>query len=192
MLSPYQKLYKQLYRASLTGPTDHVGETGISSIPYFIDVIHTAKPKKILEIGFNRGSSAIKWLMNSDSSLLSIDIQKKDGCIDVVRQNFGGRFGFIQMDSKDLGGIPHWVHFFDLIFIDGDHSEGGVYHDIKNSLKLRPKFLFFDDYFHTNHGEHIRRTILRFPQLKFVKNYPIKNYGPSDDNCGQALYKAFY
>ena len=186
----YKQLYKKLYRASLGQNFQNVGETGISSVPFFIDVINRVKPNNILEIGFNRGSSAIKWLMNSDSNLLSVDI-KRTGGVDVIRENFGPRFGFLEMNSHDIVR-SEWVSFFDLIFLDGDHSWDGICADIKNSLKLRPKFLFFDDYFHSDHGEEIRRAILRFPQLQFVKNYPIRNYGPSDDNCGQALYRVVY
>ncbi len=153
------------------------------------DICEKVKPLSILELGFNRGSSALMWLFNTPNKtkLHSIDIRSKEEVsesLKYINDIFGGRFKYSHLDhqlltetyTKGLG----MVNKYDLIFIDGDHSYRGILRDAKNSLKLNPKYIAFDDYFHAAHGRDTQKVISELG-LEVIKEY--KN------STGQALTK---
>lgn len=125
--------------------------------PFLLDTIEIVKPKNILEIGFFCGASSMMWLQLSDAKLTSVDPManlyepqtKHDGLIENVQKlkdYFGAdRFTFIQKDSKVV--YPDIKNKkFDLIFIDGDHTEAGARNDFTLALALRVPYLLVDDF----------------------------------------------
>jgi len=77
---------------------------------------------------------------------------------------------FFHIDSSKITGEEWLSSEYDLIFIDGDHSEEAVIRDIKTSLKFNPKYLLFDDVRHPSHS-YIERIITQDfkEQLEVVK-----------------------
>jgi len=124
-----------------------------------------------LEVGTFEGASAAWMLKNTNAHVTTVDINEerllhphitRAGGEELQRwpepvQVAGGkkpfqdthRFAFYQGDSKNI--LPEMDDDdkeYDVIYIDGDHSYGGVYQDIRNAAKLlRPKgILICDDY----------------------------------------------
>ena len=183
-LEKYNELHPQL-------ASTNTGETGSFCLPFFDDVINIIGGGEILEIGFNRGASALKWLIDSNVKLTAIDIIQRDQSINLLKREFGDRFDFKLLNSNNLAEQTQWVGRFNLIFIDGEHSYSGVLNDIKVSLTLKPNYLFFDDYHHGNHRQDILNAISLFPQLQFIKDYP-SFANDVEASCGQGLYKINY
>ena len=119
-----------------------------ASIPeqaaYFIDLLEkNPQIKTILEIGFNTGRSAAYFLASRDDiQVISVDIGTHDyvkDCKKIIDSHFSGRHSLLIGDSKAI--IPQLLRLepkinFDLIFIDGDHSEPGPLIDARNCLAL--------------------------------------------------------
>ena len=126
--------------------------------PVFYEILEIAQPETMLEIGFNAGASALLFLMIDDNlHMTSIDVvsnKKSEKFLPILYYH-----DFFKIDSIDLK--PHQNGFnepFDLVFIDGDHSEEAVIRDIKNSLKFDPMYILFDDVHHPSHS-YIERII---------------------------------
>jgi SAM-dependent methyltransferase len=133
------------------------------------DVVTRTNPSNILEIGFNRGSSALLFLYLSIAKVTSIDIINNTTSVSYLTNTFNNRFSFIlgnsfDLDMKALGN-------FDLVFIDGDHEYNSIVRDIDQSLKVKPKFILFDDYEHPDHGVDTKKAISLFPTLVFETSY---------------------
>ena len=119
-----------------------------ASIPkqvmFFIDLlINTPQVKTILEIGFNTGRSAAYFLSSRDDiQVISVDIGIHDyvkQCKKLIDTQFPGRHSLLLGDSKVV--LPQLLKLqpkiqFDLIFIDGDHSEPTPLIDARNCLAL--------------------------------------------------------
>ena len=93
-----------------------------------------------------------------------------------LESTFKDRFSYLQSDSQNLNLDP----VYDLIFLDGDHTLKGLQRDVEMSLRLKPKYLVFDDYFHGDHHEDMRKVIETF-NLQIIKVYRTHQ--------GQALVK---
>ena len=133
------------------------------------DVVSWTNPTNILEIGFNRGSSALLFLHLSDAKVTSIDIVDNPTSVTYLSNSFKDRFSFVlgnsfELDMKLLGT-------FDLVFIDGDHEYNSVIRDLDQSLKVKPKYILFDDYEHPAHGTDIKKVIRLYPKLVFEASY---------------------
>jgi len=111
-------------------------------------VLGVTKPSRILEIGLNLGYSSAIWLDLSNAVVVSVDISDKDETLHAARTLFNrhpGRFEFICCDSREVE--PKLVGWnFDMIFIDGDHTEPLVSNDIQLGLNLGVPWFVFDDY----------------------------------------------
>ena len=144
-------------------------ENQLDAINMVKAVIDIVKPTNILEIGFNRGSSALTFLLSSDAKVSSIDIQEKPGSVKYLNEQFPNRFTFIlgnsqELDLSDYKGV-------DLVFIDGDHSYEGILKDTTQVLELSPKYILYDDYEHPAHGDDVKKVVDQFPQMEFLKSY---------------------
>ncbi len=126
--------------------------------PVFYEVLEISKPNTILEIGFNAGASALMFLMIGDGIILeSIDTVYNEKSANFLMNKFGHLLWV--MDSAEMRPAFEWLSIhYDLIFIDGDHSEEAVIRDIENSLKFDPMYILFDDVRHPSHS-YIERII---------------------------------
>lgn len=126
--------------------------------PVFYEILEIAQPDNILEIGFNAGASALMFLMIGDGIILeSIDTVYNEKSANFLMNKFGHLLWV--MDSADMRPAFEWLSIhYDLIFIDGDHSEEAVIRDIENSLKFDPLHILFDDVRHPSHS-YIERII---------------------------------
>tara|TARA_B110000971_G_C19811380_1_gene408960 strand:+ start:132 stop:704 length:573 start_codon:yes stop_codon:yes gene_type:complete len=143
------------------------------------DICKQVQPTYILELGFNRGSSALMWLFNTpnETKLHSIDkrnIGKVSESLKYIDGIFGKRFKYSHLDhavltetyTKGLG----MVNKYDLIFIDGSHNHHDILRDAKNMLKLNSKYIAFDDYFHVSHGPDTKKVISELG-LEIIQEY---------------------
>lgn len=142
--------------------------------PILKDIVKRTGVKNILEIGFNAGHSCLSWLLSSDDTkVIGLDVYYPEESVNYLRDRFGDRFFFVNADSKTLSEtdvIEQWENEFDLIFIDGDHSYEAVVRDLKNSLRLNPKYIVFDDVRHPAHS-YIETIIKESEELELVELY---------------------
>lgn len=127
--------------------------------PAFKEVLEIAQPKSILEVGFNKGASALMFLsIDPTLEYNSVDIEKREKSVKFLQNKFK-YFWFYQNDSKYLNPESGWYKKeYDLIFLDGDHSKEGVINDIEKSLLFKPKYILLDDFRHPSH-RHIETIV---------------------------------
>ena len=133
---------------------DYWGGFGADGWDYCESLYQTAqhfKAKRILEIGFRLGKSALAFLKSSpDVQLVSIDIEVASD-FDAVQllKDHGvyDRFTFIEGRSDEI--LPRLLpDTFDLIYIDGSHTHRDIVNDFKDSLPLVKTggVIVFDDW----------------------------------------------
>lgn len=116
--------------------------------------------KRVLEIGFNLGHSAMNTLASRpDTTVTSVDIGEHGYVRDAARyigRRFPGRHELVVGDSKDV--IPRLAsaavkESYDLIFIDGGHSYEDAAADLTNCAALADKntVVILDDYLPERH-----------------------------------------
>lgn len=104
-------------------------------------------PKRILEIGFNRGYSSAMWLGLSNAQVVSVDTdhgKEAREAESLLETRFPGRLSLIVSDSKDVR--DKLSGHFDLAFIDGDHSEEGALADLQLVKLLGIRWVVMDDW----------------------------------------------
>ena len=176
-----QERYDELFE----GLPNHrcTGESGKVYYPVFCDVIEKTSPKVILEIGFNRGSSALGFLLASDDVILySADIREDVGrSVEYLQELFPGRFFYLQGDSKDL--LEHLpVESVDLVFVDGDHSYGGMKKDCETALELKSPYILHDEYHNKGHTNDVVRILTEL-KLEILEDYREKYDGNMNIFC---------
>ena len=140
----------------------------------FKGVLNIVSPNSILEIGFNAGGSALLFLMiNPNLHYHSIDIIKNEKSIDYLSGRYK-RWKFIKENSFDITPGESLFNFYDLIFIDGDHSESGVKNDIEKSLLFSPKYILIDDFKHPSHS-YIEKIVTEDKRLEVVNVWEFNN-----------------
>jgi hypothetical protein len=98
-------------------------------------------PRSILEIGTRFGYSLIAMCRGASPALqrvVSIDLESYENCFDqptqaVARRNFDACVGPAEPSRQFIVGDSHTVEVaetFDLIHVDGDHTEAGARDDI--------------------------------------------------------------
>lgn len=148
----------------------------------FQDALNIIEPTRILEIGFFSGCSAFMMLhLAPNAYLVSVDpMTNTDNNMENVNKvykDFPNRFHFIREDSKkvNLDGST-----FDLIFIDGDHSEEGIRNDFNLALSLNIPWLLVDDFVTS-----VAKVYFEEFQDKFLE--PIRIYPRKDTFMGQPI-----
>lgn len=104
--------------------------------------------KRVFEIGFNGGHSARMWLDLGAEHVHSVDICEHPYVEEIAREleEQDSRFTFQKIDSNDLVGED--LKGYDLLFVDGDHSEEGVRNDVFLGEEAEIPFILIDDYNH--------------------------------------------
>jgi predicted O-methyltransferase YrrM len=112
------------------------------------------RPKSILEIGVRAGYSAAAFLSACPDATytgLDADITAHGGVVgymyfaeEMLKKNFPNNKITIMKHNTQQNDIP-FSKKFDLIHIDGDHSEEGALKDLYNCWRLNPKYILIDD-----------------------------------------------
>lgn len=154
------KAYQHSVRHDLGEP--HTGGTNWQHAervaPVFYEILEIAKPETFLEIGFNAGASALLFLMIDHRLYLdSVDIEHNEQSENFLASRYW--HSFYLMDSAAAFKFGNGLESnYDIVFIDGDHSEVSVIRDVYTSLKFTPKYILFDDVRHPSHS-YIERII---------------------------------
>jgi cephalosporin hydroxylase len=109
-----------------------------------------------VEIGCYAGGSACLMLQRENTSVFSIDLGNPINP-DIVKQNVNklnkhnNNYNYIKGSSHDLeifNKLIECIDEIDILFIDGDHSYGGVILDFEMYSKLVKSggYIIFDDY----------------------------------------------
>lgn len=113
--------------------------------------LREVQPKRLLEIGFNLGHSALFWLRNGVPNLTSVELKVDESVnlADVTISKYalekGSSFKLVTGDSKFV--LPTLsCNVYDASFIDGGHEYSDVMADISGCLQLGIQHLFFDDW----------------------------------------------
>ena len=174
--------YNELKNNILSPPS--VGELEFESLESIKAMCDKINPSNILELGFNRGMSAIMWLEGSDAILHSIDIKHPDqvaNSVEYISNTYLFRFTYTSLDHNQLDQYENeFKNKYDLIFIDGGHSYDAILRDTKNALTFNPKYIAYDDYFHPAHGTDTKKVINHF-DLEVIEEYKT--------TCGHVLTK---
>lgn len=129
--------------------------------------------KRILEIGFNAGYSALLMLMcNPDIDLLCVDINMHKytkPCYEKIKSDFNNITFIAEASRSALPKLIDSQEMYDIIHIDGGHDKITADTDIDNSLKLckSGSLLIVDD----THMSHINQTCNRLLSNNIVKEY---------------------
>jgi len=158
------------------------GELEYGSFPSIKDICERVNPSSILELGFNRGVSALMWLENSKAILNSVDIRTKEEVvksINYLTESYPNRFTYTSFNHAFLPGVQsEYINKYDLVFIDGDHSKPTILRDTKTALTFNPKYIAFDDYFHISHGDDTK-SVIKECNLEIISEY--------HTSCGHVL-----
>lgn len=118
---------------------------GAHTIPILEESLEIAKAKRILEIGFGVGCSAVIFLeLSKATHVTSVDITtdvRALAAVNMVKFRFPRRFKFINEDSRTVKLKGKW----DLIYIDGNHERDYVLSDIMLGKGLEIPFFLMDD-----------------------------------------------
>lgn len=170
-----QARYNELH-AGLTVHTI-TGETGPHAFRSLEKTMLDFKPKTILEIGFNRGSSALSFLLASEpwgAVVYSVDVRRNvQPCVDYLQELFPNRFHYIKTDSARLledGLFP--LETVDLVFIDGNHSYEYIRKDTETAFALNARYILYDEYTHPPHMKDVRK-VMKELDLVLVEDYSV-------------------
>lgn len=107
----------------------------------------------IINIGANVGTSSIAMLEERpDAFIFSVDLKRERERDSVIECGLDpSRIVRVLGDSAEIG--KHWPYPFDLVFVDGSHTDEGVRADIEYwVMRLRPGgVVLYHDYNHPNY-----------------------------------------
>jgi predicted O-methyltransferase YrrM len=121
--------------------------------------------KRVCEIGFNAGHSALLFLLSNQVEEFTIFDNNQHPytnlCYDYIRTLYNPTFEFVEGDSTIT--IPKWIEetkkyeYFDVVHVDGGHSLSVITNDFMNALKIVKKngHIIIDDV----QKEHIDRLV---------------------------------
>lgn len=145
-------------------PKTHVGHLTEEHVPTLIKVLEIVNPKKIFEIGFNAGHSAMMWLTLSNAELISVDPGNNwvwTGSNE-VKDAFGTRFRFYNTSSQDpelINELMRLNFIPDLTFVDGDHTYPVCCKDLQLAYNLGSKYIFVDN---VEDGDNVGNALMHF------------------------------
>jgi len=169
-----------------------------------IQCVNEHSVKKILEIGFNSGFSALLCLLaNPNVSITCVDIGVHPyvvPCYNTIKSIFGERIELIIGNSNTV--LPNLSGSFDVIHIDGSHDPLLARNDIINSKRLaadeayiimddvdhRPLTVLWDKYSSLYNFQECGYTGANHSIKKFKRDKTLVFYtcyfGPGDMNSG--------
>lgn len=160
------------------------GETTYEFFSSAQDILKKTGGGKILELGFNRGSSCLSFLEAGFESVHSVDIRSLadvNESLRVLLARFLKKIKYTRLNHDSIIQNKHlFEDEYDLIFIDGDHTLDAIRRDINTALNFNPKYILFDDYDHPDHRRDVKKLIEEF-------NFEI--FEVYDSDCGQVLIK---
>lgn len=143
------------HRTRLTKPTIGGTDWRFADIvaPAFKEILELSKAESILEIGFNIGGAALMFL-SIDPTLrycgTDIAYNRKS---DYFFLNQFSDYKFVHLDSAEIQeNKRYFAKQYDLVSIDGDHSEEAVRRDIETAFLFNPTHLLLDDVKHPSHS----------------------------------------
>jgi len=155
--------------------------------------VSLVKPKRILDVGTNYGVSAITMAMAlrdaglEESRVYTIDVS--DVVLNVARK---------QIELMNLSGYIVVIHgttlsidkemFFDVVFIDGDHTFDGCLRDF-NNVKRRATYVLIHDSVQFNDIKKAVKTIMKESSYEIL-NINIGNLG-EQWSLNEIVYHAF-
>ena len=127
-------------------------EPGLNNIKGLLDLINYAKPKSVLEIGSHRGISTECFLLNCPRV---VALDSWEGNWSNYFMEFLDRCGEYPNLEIVRGRSPESLAQFlngefDLVYIDGDHSEYAATCDIRESKRLARRWLAGHDFIETH------------------------------------------
>lgn len=117
-------------------------------------MVNRYRPKRILEVGFGRGYWAVcaaraMTQAGIDGQVISIDPSIDQQQITLMERLFPrewlSKITMVAGRSSDV--IPELEGRFDIVYVDGDHSYGGVKADWEAVRDRFDQFTIFDDYY---------------------------------------------
>jgi hypothetical protein len=137
-----QQLFDQL-------PPTHIGHFTENYLETVKTTLEIAKPKNIIEFGFNAGHSAILWLTMSEANLVSVDPGEGAPYLGMnkVKELFPTRFMGFACSSQSKWVANYLTNIeIDLLSVDGDHSYTGCLNDLYLGKSLKAKYMLVDNY----------------------------------------------
>lgn len=147
--------------------------SGPHNVQAYREILNQCNPSSIFEIGFNLGyASALFLNILREVNVFSIDISDKKETMEAaltLEALFPERFCFACADSRKLGNPLCFVkRRFDLVFIDGDHTEEFATSDIQLAIDLEVQWIVLDDWL-PQFGPGVQAAFNKFPSLELVK-----------------------
>ena len=157
----------------------------------------TIANKKICEIGFNAGHSCLLLLLGRDLSPLEFtifDINRHKytlPCFEYIKSKFS-HINFEFIGGNSIIEIPKWINAnpnacntYDIVHIDGGHSEECINNDFKNTIKLLKSggIIIIDD----TDSEHISKYVDQYLNNGNFKELQIMNTGGSSNTFSHRI-----
>ncbi|MFM9962422.1 MAG: methyltransferase domain-containing protein [Planctomycetaceae bacterium] len=140
------------------------------------------RPRRVLEIGSRRGYSLAAMLLACDEiqEVVSLDNESYGIAVTELREtlarlNHAASLTTFAVDTQRIGRLPV-AGQFDLIHVDGDHSEQGALHDLKlvmNQLSPRGLMVVDDVVFYPSVMAAVSRFLIENPNwsAEFVPSF---------------------
>ena len=159
----------------------------------------TTANKKICEIGFNAGHSCLLLLLGRDFSHLEFtifDIARHKytiPCFEYIQSKFP-HITFEIIKGSSVIEMPKWItdnsgayNTYDIVHIDGGHSEECIKNDFENSLKLIKigGIIIIDD----TDSSHINKYVDLYLNTGYFKELQIMNTGGSANTFSHRMIK---
>jgi len=121
------------------------GDGRIAQLQIMYETITRLKPKRILEVGTNKGffGYLLTLLLGDDFELITCDIdEKSQRAVDKLK-TVNPRICLVLGDSRETLAKIHFP--FDLMWLDGGHQFEFALSDIKNGIRMKIPTILIDD-----------------------------------------------
>jgi cephalosporin hydroxylase len=144
-----------------------------------------------VEIGCYAGGSACLVGQRKKTNIISIDLGTPI-YPDVPKNNFkkfnihGNSYKYIQGNSQSIDIVTELkknINSIDVLFIDGDHTYGGVIKDFElySPFVSKNGYIIFDDYNDSHHSPDVKKAVNNI--IEKITNYEIIGTIPNTFNA---------